>query len=74
MDLQLLIKGLPSKPIKLTEVTDIFIKKSPSDKLNRLPLDDAKQLQLNYQEYKFINKDTVVIVKEEDLKTIIAEL
>ncbi|KXT63255.1 hypothetical protein [Streptococcus gallolyticus] len=74
MDLQLLIKGLPSKPIKLTEVTDIFIKKSPSDKLNRLPLDDAKQLQLNYQEYKFINKDTVVIVKGEDLKTIIAEL
>lgn len=74
MDLQLLIKGLPSKPIKLTEVTDIFIKKSPSDKLNRLSLDDAKQLQLNYQEYKFINKDTVVIVKAENLKTIIAEL
>lgn len=74
MDLQLLIKGLPSKPIKLTEVTDIFIKKSSNDELVRLPLDETQQLQLNYQEYKFINKDTVVIVKGEDLKTIVAEL
>ncbi|MCO7177426.1 hypothetical protein [Streptococcus gallolyticus] len=74
MDLQLLIKGLPNKPIKLTKVTDIFIKKSSNDELVRLPLDETQQLQLNYQEYKFINKDTVVIVKGEDLKTIVAEL
>lgn len=74
MDLQLLIKGLPNKPIKLTKVTGIFIKKSSNDELVRLPLDETQQLQLNYQEYKFINKDTVVIVKGEDLKTIVAEL
>ena len=74
MDLQLLIKGLPNKPIKLTKVTDIFIKKSSNDELVRLPLNETQQLQLNYQEYKFINKDTVVIVKGEDLKTIVAEL
>lgn len=42
--------------------------------LNRLPLDEVQQLQLNYQEYKFINEDTVVIVKGEDLKAIVAEL
>ncbi|WP_043913806.1 hypothetical protein [Streptococcus gallolyticus] len=74
MDLQLLIKGLPNKPIKLTKVIDIFIKQSSNDELVRLPLDEVQQLQLNYQEYKFINENTVVIVKGEDLKAIVAEL
>lgn len=74
MDLQLLIKGLPNKTIKLTKVIDIFIKQSSNDELVRLPLDEVQQLQLNYQEYKFINEDTVVIVKGEDLKAIVAEL
>lgn len=74
MNLQLLIKGLSNKSIKLTKVTDIFIKKSSNDELIPLPLDEIQRLQLNYQEYKFINEDTVVIVKGEDLKTIVAEL
>lgn len=69
MDLTILIKGLTNKPIQLKQVSKIEIKEK-SD-FSELTLSKVSNLTLDALEYRFTSEDTLLIVKGEELKSIL---
>ncbi|WP_105136601.1 hypothetical protein [Streptococcus suis] len=69
MNLTILIKGLTNKPIQLKQVSKIEIKeKSDFSELN---LSEVHNLALDALEYRFTSDETLLVVKGEELKSIL---
>lgn len=75
MKIDILIKGLTNRIVTIENLTEIKIKQNlPIDlfpEYENFPLENIKELSLGLLEYKFISNTDIVIVKGEDLKSII---